>query len=55
MKLKFSPQILVPGVIDSTTNFIEHPRLVARRLREFAGLVGRDRLVAVTLLSNKKM
>ena len=36
-------QVLVPGVIDSTTNFIEHPRLVARRLLEFATIVGKHR------------
>jgi 5-methyltetrahydropteroyltriglutamate--homocysteine methyltransferase len=36
-------KVLVPGVIDSTTNFIEHPALVARRLVEFAGIVGRER------------
>ena len=35
--------MLVPGVIDSTTNFIEHPRLVARRLLEFAAIVGKHR------------
>ena len=35
--------MLVPGVIDSTTNFIEHPALVARRLKEFSGIVGKER------------
>merc|ERR1712126_239257 len=34
-------KVLVPGVIDSTTNFIEHPALVARRLLEFSGIVVR--------------
>ncbi len=40
--------ILVPGVIDSTTNFIEHPRLVAERISRFAGIVGRERVIAGT-------
>ena len=34
-------KVLIPGVIDSTTNFIEHPRVVANRLRGFVDLVGR--------------
>jgi 5-methyltetrahydropteroyltriglutamate--homocysteine methyltransferase len=38
--------ILIPGVIDSTTNFIEHPELVAQRIERFAGLVGRERVIA---------
>lgn len=38
--------ILVPGVIDSTTNFIEHPKLVAERICRFADIVGRDRVMA---------
>jgi 5-methyltetrahydropteroyltriglutamate--homocysteine methyltransferase len=41
-------KILIPGVLDSTTNFVEHPRLVARRLMEFANLFGRDRIIAGT-------
>ena len=36
-------KILVPGVIDSTTNFIEHPQLVAKRLLEFSAIVGKER------------
>jgi 5-methyltetrahydropteroyltriglutamate--homocysteine methyltransferase len=39
-------KILVPGVIDSTTNFVEHPEVVAERLMRFAGIVGLDRVVA---------
>jgi 5-methyltetrahydropteroyltriglutamate--homocysteine methyltransferase len=39
---------LVPGVIDTTTNFVEHPELVAERILQFADLVGRDRVVAGT-------
>ena len=38
--------VLVPGVIDSTTNFIEHPQLVAERLCRFADIVGRERVIA---------
>jgi 5-methyltetrahydropteroyltriglutamate--homocysteine methyltransferase len=37
---------LIPGVIDSTTNFVEHPRLVAQRLLNYARVVGRDRVMA---------
>jgi 5-methyltetrahydropteroyltriglutamate--homocysteine methyltransferase len=37
---------LVPGVIDSTTNFIEHPDLVAQRIMNYARLVGRERVIA---------
>ena len=40
--------MLIPGVIDSTTNFIEHPRVVANRLRGFVDLVGADRVIAGT-------
>lgn len=40
--------ILIPGVIDTTTNFIEHPSLVAQRIERFAGIVGRDRVIAGT-------
>ncbi len=38
--------ILIPGVIDSTTNFIEHPKLVAERIGKFADIVGCDRVIA---------
>ena len=41
-------RILIPGVIDSTTNIIEHPRLVAERLCRFAAVVGRERVIAGT-------
>lgn len=41
-------KILVPGVIDSTTNFIEHPELVAQRIERFAGIVGKERVIAGT-------
>jgi 5-methyltetrahydropteroyltriglutamate--homocysteine methyltransferase len=39
---------LVPGVIDSTTNYVEHPVLVADRIARFAEIVGRERVVAGT-------
>ena len=39
-------KVLVPGVIDSTTNYIEHPRLVAQRLRRFLDIVGAERVLA---------
>ena len=39
-------KILIPGVIDSTTNFIEHPKLVAQRIGRYADLVGRERVIA---------
>lgn len=38
--------ILIPGVIDSTTNFVEHPRLVMQRICRFADIVGRERVIA---------
>ncbi len=41
-------KILIPGVLDSTTNFIEHPRLVAQRIRRYADIVGADRVIAGT-------
>lgn len=41
-------KILVPGVIDSTTNFIEHPELVAERILRWADIVGRERILAGT-------
>lgn len=39
-------KILVPGVIDSTTHFVEHPELVAQRIERFANIVGRERVMA---------
>lgn len=41
-------KILIPGVIDSTTNFVEHPELVAQRIERFANIVGKDRVIAGT-------
>ena len=40
--------VLMPGCIDSTTNFVEHPKLVAQRIENYARLVGRERVVAGT-------
>jgi 5-methyltetrahydropteroyltriglutamate--homocysteine methyltransferase len=39
---------VIPGVIDSTTNFVEHPELVAQRLTNYARLVGPERVVGST-------
>ncbi len=39
-------KVLVPGVVDSTTNFIEHPELVAQRIERFIPIVGADRVIA---------
>ena len=41
-------KIVIPGVIDSTSNFIEHPKLVAERLCRYADQVGRERVIAGT-------
>ena len=41
-------KILIPGVIDSTTNFIEHPELVAERILRFTRIVGSERVIAGT-------
>ncbi len=39
-------KVLVPGVVDTTTNFVEHPELVAQRLERFVDIVGADRVIA---------
>lgn len=41
-------KVLIPGVVDSTTNFVENPRLVAQRLERYAHAVGRERVIAGT-------
>jgi 5-methyltetrahydropteroyltriglutamate--homocysteine methyltransferase len=41
-------KVLIPGVIDSTTNFIEHPELVAQRIVRYASVVGRENVIAGT-------
>jgi 5-methyltetrahydropteroyltriglutamate--homocysteine methyltransferase len=37
--------VIIPGIIDSTTNVIEHPEVVAERIQRYAGLVGRERVI----------
>lgn len=39
-------KILLPGVIDSTSNYIEHPEVVAQRILRYANVVGRERVIA---------
>ena len=39
-------KILVPGVVDSTTNFVEHPELVSQRVQRFVDIVGAERVIA---------
>jgi 5-methyltetrahydropteroyltriglutamate--homocysteine methyltransferase len=41
-------KVIIPGVLDSTTNFIEHPELVAERIMRYAEVVGRERVIAGT-------
>ena len=39
-------KVLIPGVIDNTTNFIEHPDVVADRIINYASVVGRENVIA---------
>lgn len=39
-------KVLVPGVVDTTTNFVEHPELVAQRIERFVDIVGAERVIA---------
>lgn len=41
-------KILIPGVLDSSSNYVEHPELVAQRIERFADAVGRERVIAGT-------
>jgi 5-methyltetrahydropteroyltriglutamate--homocysteine methyltransferase len=41
-------KVIIPGVVDSTTNFIEHPELVAERIARYARAVGRENVIAGT-------
>lgn len=41
-------KVLVPGVVDTTTNFVEHPELVAERIGRFVDIVGAERVIAGT-------
>ncbi|HXJ80931.1 MAG TPA: cobalamin-independent methionine synthase II family protein [Candidatus Methylomirabilis sp.] len=48
-RVKLPPgKLIIPGVLDSTTNFIEHPDLVAERIGRYARLVGRENVIAGT-------
>jgi 5-methyltetrahydropteroyltriglutamate--homocysteine methyltransferase len=48
-EVKLPPgKVLIPGVIDSTTNFVEHPEVVAQRIEQYARLVGREHVIAGT-------
>jgi 5-methyltetrahydropteroyltriglutamate--homocysteine methyltransferase len=40
--------VLIPGVIDSTSNFVEHPELIAQRLKNYIDIVGAERVIAGT-------
>ena len=40
--------VLIPGCLDSTTNFVEHPELIAQRLKNYVDAVGVDRVIAGT-------
>jgi len=39
-------KVLIPGVVDTTTNFVEHPEVVAQRIERFTPIVGPDRVIA---------
>ena len=39
-------KVLIPGVLDTTTNFIEHPELIAQRILNYANIVGRENVMA---------
>ncbi|MCH9825009.1 MAG: cobalamin-independent methionine synthase II family protein [Alphaproteobacteria bacterium] len=39
-------KVLVPGVVDTTTNFVEHPEVVAQRIKRFTDIVGSERVIA---------
>jgi 5-methyltetrahydropteroyltriglutamate--homocysteine methyltransferase len=41
-------KILAPGLIDTCSNYVEHPELIAQRIERFAAIVGKDRVVAST-------
>jgi len=41
-------KILIPGLLTSTSNYVEHPELVAQRICQFADIVGRERVIAGT-------
>jgi len=41
-------KVLIPGLLTSTSNYVEHPEWVAQRIEQFAAIVGRDRVIAGT-------
>ncbi len=41
-------KVLIPGVIDTSTNYVEHPELVAERIQRYASVIGRERVIAGT-------
>ena len=41
-------KILAPGLIDTCSNYLEHPELIAQRIERFADIVGTDRVIAST-------
>jgi 5-methyltetrahydropteroyltriglutamate--homocysteine methyltransferase len=41
-------KILIPGLLTSTSNYVEHPELIAQRIEQFAAIVGRERVIAGT-------
>jgi 5-methyltetrahydropteroyltriglutamate--homocysteine methyltransferase len=41
-------KVLVPGLIDTCSNYVEHPELIAQRIERYAGIVGADRVIAGT-------
>ena len=41
-------KVLVPGLLTSTSNYVEHPELIAQRVQQFADIVGRERVIAGT-------
>ena len=41
-------KILIPGMLDTTTNFVEHPELVAQRIERYSAIVGKERVIAGT-------
>jgi 5-methyltetrahydropteroyltriglutamate--homocysteine methyltransferase len=41
-------KILAPGMIDTCSNYVEHPELIAQRIERFAGIVGPERVIAST-------
>lgn len=41
-------KVLAPGMIDTCSNYVEHPELIAQRIERFAGIVGAERVIAST-------